>query len=125
MIRKFFKGLGTKGPTNPPPLPPLQSDEVFVFAGTFASEAAATDYALSLSPTATLSQDLAAPIGPDDVEILFGADRLAAATPMFQFLVRAPDPDSTNTYILLSDRGYRADALTSQAATYIGKASVI
>jgi len=121
----FFPLLGRiKSKPKAPPLPPVQSDEVFIFAGRFGTEAEATDYALGLSRTATLSQDLNAAIGPDDVEIIFGSDRLSAAMPMFQFRNRQGDPTGANTYIMLSDRGHAADGITGKTVTYIGKAAI-
>ena len=104
---------------------PLLSDQVHVFAGTFPNEATATDYAMGLGKSGSLSADLGgAAIGPDDVEIIHGEDRMLAARPMFHFHGAAPVPAEANTFILLSDRGYDTAQLTGSSVQHIGKCDV-
>ncbi|WP_375279702.1 hypothetical protein [Pseudooctadecabacter sp.] len=104
-------------------LPPLKSARVHLFAGTFTTEVAATDYALGLSGD-TLAADLGnVAIGPDDIEIIFGAERIAAARPMFHFAGPVP-ATKANTYFMLSDRGYDAGHLTGGRVAYLGLCDV-
>ncbi|SLN56233.1 hypothetical protein [Pseudooctadecabacter jejudonensis] len=123
MIRNLFKvlffPLFGRIKSKPVAPPPLASNRVHVFCGEFASEAAATDYALGLTDP-NLATDLGGVgIGPDDAEIIFGQDRIMAARPMFHFT--APQPAAMgNTYILLSDRGYRTSALTGDRVIHLG-----
>lgn len=130
MIRNLLKllvyplagNIRTKPKT---PSAPLKSDALNVFAGQFTSELSATDYAMGLGDTGSLSADLAgATIGPDDVEVIFGADRIAATRPMLHFRGRRRDTGDTNTLILLSDRGYDGDAATGKTVTFLGICSV-
>ena len=122
----FFPLLGRiKSQPKAPKVAPLLSDQVHVFAGAFVSEAAATDYAMGLNTDASLSADLGgAAIGPDDLEILFGQDRLIAARPMFHFHGAAPIPAEANAFIMLSDRGYDVSQLTGTTVQHIGKCDV-
>ncbi|WP_296420850.1 hypothetical protein [Pseudooctadecabacter sp.] len=120
----FFPFLGRIKSAGPPPAPPpLSSARLHLFAGDFGSEVEATDYALGLADQ-TLAGDLGgAVIGPDDIEIIFGHDRIAAARPMLRF--SAPVPRSAaNTYIMVSDRGYDASALTGHRVNYLGLCDV-
>lgn len=121
----FLKRLfGGGAPAGPKPKP-LVSNQLNVFAGSFASELAATDYGMGIGGGTSLSADLGgAGIGPDDIEVIFGEDRITAASPMLRFAgPRRPAPDS-NAYILLSDRGYDVDALSGDTVRFIGKCDV-
>ena len=120
MIAKWLNKL--RGPA-PAPAPPLQSDRVLVFAGNFASELTATDYALGLSNT-TLARDLGDVImGSDDVEIIHGTARITAAHPMFRF-ARPVAATDANTYFLVSDRGYDTARLNTTTVTFLGMAEI-
>lgn len=121
----FLKRLfGSPKPTGPAPNP-LVSDRLNVFAGTLASEMAATDYGMGFSDGATLSEDLGGvDIGPDDIEIIFGAERISASAPMLHFRGPRHPTGEANAYILLSDRGYDVDALTGDTVRFIGMCDV-
>ncbi|MEL6960595.1 MAG: hypothetical protein AAGL89_16775 [Pseudomonadota bacterium] len=103
---------------------PLKSDHVNVFAGTFANEAEATDYALGLSAPSLASDLNGAGIGPDDVEIIFGDARIMAARPMFHFIGAAPMFGDANTLILLSDRGYDTGSAQGDRVRFVGLCAV-
>jgi len=121
MIAKLRRMLRAPAPA---PAPPLLSDRVLVFAGNFASELTATDYALGLSKT-TLARDLGdVNFAPDDVEIIHGIARITAARPMFRFTAPVPATDA-NTYIMVSDRGYDASRLKRAQVTFLGMAEII
>lgn len=131
MIKNFLKILlfpilgNVKSKPKIAPPAPLQSDTLFVFAASFACEPEATDYALGLNSDTSLSADLAgAGIGVDDVEIIFGEDRLAAINPMLHFIGARHPMGDANTLLLLSDRGYDPTTLNGDHIRFVGKCSV-
>lgn len=103
---------------------PKMSDRLNVFAGTFASEMAATDYALGLTDMRDLSDDLGAPVGVDDVEIIFGVDRISAARPHLHFVGPRRGSNESNTYLLVSDRGYDTATLQDERIVFLGQCTV-
>ena len=121
----FLKRLfGASKPTGPKPKP-LVSKSLHVFAGSFASELAATDYGMGIGDGPSLSADLGgAGIGPDDIEVIFGADRITAATPMLRFISGRRPARDANAYLLLSDRGYDVDGLSGDTVRFIGTCDV-
>ena len=129
MIRNLLKSAFVplfgriKSEPRQPALPPLRSARIHLLAGQFTSEVEATDYALGLSDD-TLAGDLGdVAIGPDDIEIIFGADRIAAARPMFHS--SGPIPvTKANTYIMLSDRGYDMGQLAGARVAHLGLCDV-
>lgn len=127
MIRNIFKILlfpllgRIRSAPKPKPLPALQSGNLHLFAAVFGSEIEATDYALGQDPKNSLTADLGgAAIGPDDVEIVFGDNRISAALPMFAVPDGAKPPKGANTLILLSDRGQNCAMGAGDKLTYLG-----
>ena len=106
------------------PVAPKRSDALNVFAGTFASEMDATDYALGITEGPSLSDDLGAAVGMDDVEIIYGVDRISAARPHLHFTGRRRTSNESNTYLLLSDRGYDTDSMNDERIVFLGQCSV-
>lgn len=120
-----FLGNSRSTTKTAPSLTPVQSDKLNVFAGTFPSEIDATDYALGLIKGASLSDDLGgALIEPNDVEIIYGIDRISAARPMLHFVGPRQIASEANTYFLLSDRGYATDKLVDDRVSFLGQCTV-
>ena len=85
----------------------------------------ATDYALGLVEDTSLSDDLGgAIIEPNDVEIIYGIDRISAARPMLKFVGRVKIASEANTYLLLTDRGFATDKLNDDRVSFLGQCTV-